>query len=124
MSETARGVVIAHGGLASALVAEVARIGGEAAGLVPVSNNECGPEDIERRIADAVGNHPAVLFVDMPCGSCFFGAMRVAKGRGDVRVVTGVNLPMLLDFVHHRSLPPADGAARAVGKGSEAIRQG
>jgi mannose/fructose-specific phosphotransferase system component IIA len=123
MSEEARGIVIAHGSLAAALVAEAERIGGESGALIAVSNSECGPEEIERRVAEAVNGRPAVIFVDMPCGSCFFAAMRVARGRGDVRVVTGVNLPMLLDFVHNLALPPADGASRAVGKGSDAIRQ-
>lgn len=123
MSDAARGVVVAHGALAAALVGEAERISGERDGLLPVSNADGGPEEIERRLTDAVGDAPAVIFVDMPCGSCFFAAMRVARGRGDLRVVTGVNLPMLLDFLGHRSLPPADGADRAAGKGSDAIRR-
>jgi mannose/fructose-specific phosphotransferase system component IIA len=123
MSEQARGVVVAHGVLAAALVGEAERISGELGVLTAVSNSECGLGDIERRLADAVGTGAAVIFVDMPCGSCFFAAMRTARDRKDIRVVTGVNLPMLLDFVSHRTLPPADGAARAAGKGSDAIRQ-
>jgi mannose/fructose-specific phosphotransferase system component IIA len=123
MSEPVRGVVVAHGSLAAALVLEAERISGQTGALTPVSNNDCSREEIERRVADAAKNGPAVIFVDMPCGSCFFAAMRQARERSDVRVVTGVNLPMLLDFVLNRSLPPADGAARAAGKGSDAIRQ-
>ncbi len=123
MSEAARGIVVAHGSLAAALVGEAERISGERAVLVAVSNVASGPEEIERRVAEAIGAGPAVVFVDMPCGSCFFAAMRTARNREDVRVVTGVNLPMLLDFVGHRSLPPADGAARAADKGSDAIRK-
>ncbi len=123
MSELAYGIVVAHGALAAALVGEAERISGELGVLAAVSNSECGPEDIERRVTEATGQGPAVIFVDMPCGSCFFAAMRTARNRPDVRVVTGVNLPMLLDFVSHRTLPPADGAARAAGKGTDAIRQ-
>lgn len=123
MSELARGVVVAHGALAAALVGEVERISGELGVLAPVSNSECGPEDIERRLLEATGDGPTVLFVDMPCGSCFFAAMRTARNHPNIRVVTGVNLPMLLDFVSHRTLPPADGAARAADKGSDAIRK-
>jgi len=123
MSDGARGVVVAHGALAAALVLEAERISGEVGALTAVSNNGCGREEIEQRVAEAAKDGPAVIFVDMPCGSCFFAAMRQARDRSDVRVVTGVNLPMLLDFVHHRSLPPADGAARAADKGSDAIRQ-
>lgn len=123
MSDGTLGVVVAHGALAPALVQEVERISGLSQVLVPVSNTGCGREEIEQRIAEAVGQRSVVIFVDMPCGSCFFAAMHHARGREDVRVVTGVNLSMLLDFVHHHELTPADGAARAVGKGAEAIRQ-
>jgi mannose/fructose-specific phosphotransferase system component IIA len=123
MSEGTRGIVVAHGALAQSLVEEVERISGLTGVLTPVSNTNCDREQIEQRIAAAAGDRPAVIFVDMPCGSCFFAAMHRARGREDVRVVTGVNLSMLLDFVHHHELRPADGAARAAGKGAEAIRQ-
>jgi mannose/fructose-specific phosphotransferase system component IIA len=122
MSDEARGVVVAHGALAGALVEAAERIAGQKGALVAVSNTECGREEIEQRVAAAVGDGPAVIFVDMPCGSCFFAAMRLTRGRSDVQVVTGVNLPMLLDWVNHRTLPPADGADRAAGKGHDAIR--
>jgi len=39
-----------------------------------------------------------------------------------VAAITGVNLAMLLDFVFHRDLPPADAARRAAEAGSRAIR--
>jgi PTS system mannose-specific IIB component len=123
MSEDTRGIVVAHGALASALVEEAERISGQAGVLASVSNTGCDREEIERRVARATGDKAAVIFVDMPCGSCYFAAMRVARERPNVRVVTGVNLSMLLDFVHHRELPPADGAARAAGKGADSIRQ-
>lgn len=123
MSDGMRGVVVAHGGLAAALVEAAERIGGAAGALVAVSNTECGRDEIERRVTEAVGDGPAVVFVDMPCGSCFFAAMQLGRAREGVRVVTGVNLPMLLDFVNHQALPPAESAGRAAGKGVDAIRQ-
>lgn len=122
MSDLVRGVVLAHGSLAQALVQEAERISGLKDVLIPVSNSDGGREEIERRVMVAVGGEPAVVFVDMPCGSCFLAAMHLAKETAVVRVVTGVNLPMLLDFLYHRSLPPEQGAARAAEKGTEAIR--
>jgi len=70
----------------------------------------------------AIGGRPAVLFVDLPGGSCLTTSVRLAKGATDVAVVTGVNLAMLLDFVFHRELAPADAARRAADAGSKAIR--
>jgi mannose PTS system EIIA component len=123
MSDALRGVVVAHGALALALVQEAERISGESGILVAVSNSDGGREEIERRVAEAVAGEPSVVFVDMPCGSCFFAAMHAAKGTAGVRVVTGVNLPMLLDFLHNRMLPPDEGATRAAVKGTDAIRK-
>lgn len=123
MSEELRGIVVAHGGLAQALVDEAERISGQTGVFTAVSNSGGGKDEIEARIHAAVGGHPAVVFVDMPCGSCFFAAMQLGRAREGVRVVTGVNLPMLLDFVNHQALPPAESAGRAAGKGVDAIRQ-
>jgi PTS system N-acetylgalactosamine-specific IIA component len=122
MSEPNLGIVVAHGGLAHALVEEAERITGRRGLLLPVSNTGGDRAEIERRVAEAVGTRPAVIFVDMPCGSCFLAAMRLGHSRPDVRVVTGTNLPMLLDFLSHQAMPPAEGAARAASKGLDAIR--
>lgn len=122
MSDILRGVVVAHGGLGRALVEEAERITGQRGVLVAVTNEDGDKAEIEHRVADAIAGQPSVIFVDMPCGSCFFAAMHQARGHADVRVVTGVNLPMLVDFLHNSALPPAVGAARAAEKGTDAIR--
>ena len=122
MSDASRGIVVAHGSLAQALVEEAERITGQRGVLHPVSNTGGDRAEIERRVAEAVGAGPAVIFVDMPCGSCFLAAMQMEHARPDVRVVTGTNLPMLLDFLSHQAMEPVEGAARAASKGHDAIR--
>ncbi|HWA17222.1 MAG TPA: hypothetical protein VG817_12355 [Gemmatimonadales bacterium] len=122
MSDAVRGVVVAHGGLAQAMIAEAERISGQRGVLVAVTNEHGSREEINHRVAAAVDGKPAVIFVDMPCGSCFFAAMHEARGHDEIRVVTGVNLPMLVDFLHNQTLPPEVGATRAAEKGSDAIR--
>ena len=74
------------------------------------------------RVTAAIAEQPAVLFVDLPGGSCLTSSIRLAKGKTNVAVVTGVNLAMLLDFVFHRDLPPLEAARRAAEAGSKAIR--
>ena len=122
MSEGLRGVVVSHGGLAAALIQAVEQISGVTGVLFPVSNNDCNPELIERKLAEAIGEGPAVVFVDLPSGSCFFAAMRAHKSQAEIPVVTGVNLPMLVDFVFHRGATAEEAARRAAAKGGEAIR--
>ncbi len=122
MSEPLRGVIVSHAALAQALVSAVAAITGVRDALVPVSNDGCDTGALAERLTQAIDAQPAVLFVDLPGGSCLTSSVRLARGRTDVAVVTGVNLAMLLDFVFHRDIPPADAARRAVEAGSRAIR--
>jgi len=122
MSEPLRGVVVSHGQIAQAMVAAVEQISGVKGALVPVSNTGCDRGLIVKRIGDAVADHPAVVFVDLPSGSCLIAAMQRAR-EGQVPVVTGVNLPMLIDFVFHRELSPEAAAARVVKAGADSIKQ-
>jgi N-acetylgalactosamine PTS system EIIA component len=117
-----RGIIVSHAAVAQALVAAVAAITGIEGALTPVSNEGCGSEALAQRISDAVGPGPAVLFVDLPGGSCFTSSARYAKQHADIAVVTGVNLAMLLDFVFHRDVSPDEAARRALDAGSKAIR--
>jgi len=122
MSDPLRGVIVSHAAVAEALLTAVAAITGVNDALVPVSNDGCDTGALTERLIRAIDGRPAVLFVDLPGGSCLTSSVRLARGRADVAVVTGVNLAMLLDFVFHRDLTPADAARRAAEAGSRAIR--
>jgi mannose/fructose-specific phosphotransferase system component IIA len=116
MSEV-RGVVVAHGNLARCLVETTESISGVVGVLLPISNTGCSPDVLASRIRDAVGPGEALVFVDLASGSCAHAA-RIVGGEGvGAPVVSGVNLPMLLDFVFHRDLGSAELARRAVEKG-------
>lgn len=100
------GVVVAHGGMAQGMVDAVERIAGLEPGiLIPVSNNGRGPDELRDAILAVVGEGPAVVFTDLGAGSCTLAARVGCREKAAVCVVTGVNLPMLLDFVFHRDLP-------------------
>jgi mannose/fructose-specific phosphotransferase system component IIA len=122
MSEELLGVVVCHGTLAGALVQAAEQISGLQGVLVPVSNTGCDRDTLEQRVLAAVNGRPAVVFVDLASGSCSFAVLKRLRGEPSVKVVTGVNLAMLVDFVFHRSLPPAEAAARAVAAGEKSIR--
>ena len=122
MSSGVRGVVVCHAGLAAALVEAVKQISGFGDALVAVSNEGCDRDMLRERIAQALGSHPAVVFVDLPTGSCMMAAMRELREGHDATVVSGVNLPMLLEFVFHRDGTPDEAAGLARAAGTEAVR--
>ncbi len=125
MSETQiRGVVVAHSGLANGLVEAVQQIAGlEPDALVPLSNEGLGPDGIRDRLAELLpGDGPAVIFTDLREGSCGIAAQRLCVDRPDHVVVTGVNLPMLLDFAMKRYLPLDELVERLVDRGRSAVQ--
>jgi mannose PTS system EIIA component len=122
MSDALRGVVVCHGRLAGALVEAAEQISGVTGALAAVSNTGCDRGALEERVAEAVGPGPAVVFVDLSSGSCLFAVLNRLRETAAARVVTGVNLAMLVDFVFHRTLPVDEAAARAAIAGGKAIR--
>lgn len=122
MSEPLRGVVVSHADLAGALVDAVERITGRRDGLVAVSNEGCSRESLEARVADAVGNQPAVVFVDLPSGSCLQASAHYLQTHENVAVVAGVNLAMLVDFLYHRDTSPREAAERASATAQRTVR--
>jgi mannose/fructose-specific phosphotransferase system component IIA len=122
MSEELRGVVVCHGGLAGALVQAAEQISGLGGALVAVSNTGCDRGALEDRVLAAVNGHPAVVFVDLASGSCLVAVLKRLRSEQLVKVVTGVNLAMLVDFVFHRSLSPAEAATHAAAAGEKSIR--
>jgi len=122
MSDDLQGVVVCHAKLAGALVEAAEQISGVRGALVAVSNSNCDRGTLEEQIVAAVGERPSVVFVDLASGSCLIAVLARLRARLQVKVVTGVNLAMLLDFVFHLSLTPDEAAARAAATGERAIR--
>lgn len=127
MSEVGvRGIVVAHSDLAQALIEAVERIVGPDAGaLVALSNEGLGPDAIRDRLDELVGDGPAIVFADLREGSCGLAARQVCLGAGGERaLITGVNLPVLLDFAMKRHLPLDELVPRLVDRGRAAIASG
>jgi mannose/fructose-specific phosphotransferase system component IIA len=117
-----RGVVVGHGALAHGLISAVRRIAGtEEDVLVGLSNEGLGPDGIRERVDEVLGDGPGIVFADLREGSCGLAGRRCCQGRVDRVLVTGVNLPMLLDFVMQRHLPLPELAERLVQRGQAAV---
>lgn len=112
-----RGIVVTHARLGEALVEAAEDITGVTGALAVLSNRGINPLDLRHRLEEAVGDGPAVVFVDLASGSCGFAANTAARSCKSMAVVTGVSLPMLIDFLFHRDLALPVLADRLVEKG-------
>lgn len=124
MSEVvpARGIMLAHGAMAEGIVDAVRCITGAAPDvLVPVSNRGLSPAALADAIRAHIGPGPTLLFTDLQSGSCGFAARILARDLPEVTIISGVNLPMLLDFVTQRELPIEDLVPRLLEKGRAAV---
>jgi mannose/fructose-specific phosphotransferase system component IIA len=117
MSDPVRGVVLAHAQLAEALVRAVEQISGVTDALHPISNEGLRPEELHTRLEAAVSGEATIIFVDLSSGSCALAGRVIARGSDDIAILTGVNLPMLLDFVFHRDMSLPELTKRLLHKG-------
>jgi mannose/fructose-specific phosphotransferase system component IIA len=118
-----RGVVVAHSELAAALIGAVDRIVGLDPGvLVALSNEGLGPDAIGKRLDELAGEGPVLVFTDLREGSCGMAAQRACRGTADRVVVTGVNLPILLDFALMRHMPQDALVERILARGRDGIQ--
>lgn len=106
-------VVVTHGAFAEGLVNAASMIAGETAALKTVALMQTDAVDgLEERVSAALKEvdqgEGVLILVDMLGASPFNVCGRLAAERDDVELVTGVNLPMLLEVSLSR-----DGASLA-----------
>ena len=118
-------LLVMHADLASALLRAAQVLYGPVEGVGVLSNEGLSRDALEAEIARHVAAWPAggIVFTDVWGGSCHTCGASAARGRGEVVVVTGLNLPTLLDYLHNRERQgPAELAERLLKKGQESIR--
>jgi mannose/fructose-specific phosphotransferase system component IIA len=126
MSSTARpairGILLSHGAMAEGVVDAVRRITGvEADALLPVTNHGLAPDVLAEQLRSHIGPGPTILFTDLQSGSCGFAARRLERSIEGLVVISGINLPILLEFVMNRELPLEELVPRLLEKGRAAI---
>jgi len=107
--------------MAAGLVDAVRQITGvDADVLQPLSNRGLSPEALAGEVRARVQG-PRLVFTDLLSGSCSFAVRRHCHDLQELVVVSGVNLPMLLEFAMFRELPVAELVPRLLSKGRSAI---
>lgn len=118
-------VLVTHAGLATALKLSAEMIVGTIEGCVTVevAPNELADDIMARVVAavESVQSDGAIIMTDLFGGTPSNMAMSFLK-EGCIEVVTGVNLPMLIEFCSRRErMPVAELAADLFRTGREGI---
>ncbi len=119
-------VVVSHGLLSEQLVAAASLILGEAKNVKAITfMARESLEDLRNKTTEAANEFTedgCIIFTDIMGGSATNVSIEIMKSRSDVFVVTGVNLPMLLDAINSReSLSLKDLAAQVSNSGVRSI---
>ncbi len=118
-------MLVMHADLASALLRAAEQVYGPIEGIEVLSNEGLSRHALEAEIGRRVERwpHGGLVLTDFWGGSCHVCGIAAARGHGEVVVVTGLNLPTLLDFLHNRDrFEPQELAERLRQKGQESIR--
>ncbi|NOZ55380.1 MAG: PTS sugar transporter subunit IIA [Calditrichaeota bacterium] len=100
------GILVTHGPVADALIQAATGILGPVEHLAGLSVTGLSLSAIQSRLRSLVHGYAerdgVLIMASLRGGSCWNAAARVAHEVANVRVVSGVNLPMVLSFVTKR----------------------
>jgi mannose/fructose-specific phosphotransferase system component IIA len=118
-------LVVTHADLAQSLVRAAESVVGRIEDVELLSNEGRSRDDLEREIEVRVQGwaNGGLLFTDFWGGSCHTCGASAARRHGEVVIVTGVNLPLLLDYLYNRErMGVVELAERLQQKGRDSIR--
>jgi PTS system mannose-specific IIA component len=104
-------LLVTHGDLGSELASTAQLIVGPQEGVKVLSNKELSSESLSDALQKELlsyGEDETVVFVDVAGGSCLSACKVAQDSPTTVRVISGVNLPMVLEFFHYRERIPFD----------------
>ena len=105
-------VIVCHGAVAECMMDAIQGILGKQTGWKVVSNRGLGLRELSAAARAAVEelakSHEVIVFSDMPGGSCHHACQELARNMDGIRVVSGLNLMMLLEFFVKRERTERD----------------
>ena len=131
MSETGysntSAILVTHGGLAQALIDTARAVLGNVDNCYAVSNEQKSPGALRGELDDIIAAAGAdtgfVVFVDFFGGSCCHTCIGLEQDHDNVRLISGVNLPMLLAFLNKRAEVPFEHLpAEIVSRGHNSVK--
>lgn len=111
------GILICHGNLASEFLNTVQKFLGTTDAVYSFSNDKLSPEVLYQNIWKIVEKHPSAQFlvmVDLKGGNCWKIARMISHAHSQVKVLSGLNIPMLISFLTKRTRLGFDELAKVV----------
>ncbi|MEO5988716.1 MAG: hypothetical protein ABIU54_14220 [Candidatus Eisenbacteria bacterium] len=118
-------VMVMHADLASALLRAAEKVYGPIEGVRVLSNEGLSRMQLEDAIEGEVQGwtRGGLVLTDFWGGSCHTCGAAAMRRHGEIIILTGINLPALLDYLHNRArMNLAELAERLQVKGRESIR--
>lgn len=103
------GIVICHGQLAFELLNVAGKILGPAEAMYAFSNENLSPEVLYAQVQRVLRDHQidqGVAMVDLHGGSCWTVARMLTREFPRLRVISGVNVSMVISFLSKRGKIP------------------
>src|SRR5512140_2467364 len=99
-----KAVLVTHGFLGAELVRTAEGILGPQDGIAFVSNSNSSLENLSDQVRQLLSqdDQPMILMADLLGGSCSHACQEIRRLHTHVVLISGVNLPMLLEFFHNR----------------------
>jgi PTS system mannose-specific IIA component len=100
------GIVVTHGNLAEELLETARIVFGDFGNCYAVSNVSKSPGALIAELKKIIDSHedaPAIIFVDYFGGSCTHACLSLQQHTNNIRIISGVNLPMLVVFLNKRN---------------------
>ena len=121
------GIVVTHGNLAEELLETARIVFGDFGNCYAVSNVSKSPHALIaelQKIINSYGDTPTIIFVDYFGGSCTHACLSLQQNTDNIRIISGVNLPMLVVFLNKRNETGQDDLAdELIIKGQGSIKR-
>ena len=126
MAQPVLGILVTHASLGNELLRTAETILGRQLRIEVISNRGTSTEGLSEKLRSLISVQPEqtiFLFVDLLGGSCSHACREIRRLHPNTVIFSGVNLPMFLEFLHHRDRVDLDELrARVIAKGRDGIQ--
>lgn len=118
-------IITGHGQFASGLLSSIELIAGNQEELEIVDFKEGdSSENLNENIKEAISrlsNENIVIFTDIPGGTPFNQSVLISQEYSQVRVITGANLPAIIDGLFNREMDIEDFVKKILETGKDSL---